>query len=172
MDRFRTFLQWSYDEFILGGPAIGLAAHYLAPNAKRGRLLKALRSPDRTKALKGIKNAAWDLTLVSEWLGYIAAQEATSRLILLTSLDYGVHKLAQSVAAFSAAGEVYSPTSALISLWGKEIGSELNGEIEALYGSRENPARRLNGDPEGVSIREFIRAGEEVILKWSNSKLR
>jgi hypothetical protein len=59
---------WMYQDFIIGGPALMFAIHYLGPNSERSGLLKNLRSADRERALRGIRNASWDVTLLSEWI--------------------------------------------------------------------------------------------------------
>ena len=97
LQRFREFLQWSYDDFILGGPSIALAARVLAPNAPRGGLLKRIRADDRERALAGVRNAAWDLTIVSEWITDAESQPERRQLALLTSFDADVHWIARAV---------------------------------------------------------------------------
>lgn len=60
-----------YEDYLISGPAVMLAAHYLAPNSRRAGLLKFLRSRDRERAIAGVRNAAWDLVLLSDWLAGI-----------------------------------------------------------------------------------------------------
>lgn len=166
--RFRRFVRWAYEDFIMGGPAITLAAHYLAPNAPRKRLLKGLRSPDRHRAIDGIRNAAWDVTLISEWLLDIEAQHERARLVLLTSLDTGVHRLARAVA--DPYREDEPPEGALrevlCRLWGDTVGARLADEVLASYGSLEAPGRRANSDPL-TTIEEYIERGEAIVTGWT-----
>lgn len=63
LERIQTLLDWMREEFIVGGPLIAFACTLFAPNSPpRAGLLKSLRSPDRNKALKGVRNTAWDAT--------------------------------------------------------------------------------------------------------------
>jgi hypothetical protein len=78
---------WMYQDFIIGGPALMFAIHYLTPNSERSGLLKNLRSPDRERAVRGIRNASWDVTLLSEWIRRAGEQKQTNTLTLLCSLD-------------------------------------------------------------------------------------
>jgi hypothetical protein len=165
--RLHTFVQWSHEEFILGGPAIALAAHYLAPNARRKRLLKGLRSHDRERALEGIRNAAWDLSILSQWLLDIGQQEQSYRLVLLTSFDAGVHRLARTTADTKGhTSDSGNPLHrALIYLWGEKIGLSLAAEIEECFSKRDSPNRRVNR-PDKFTIDEFIAEGEARVRAW------
>lgn len=166
--RLQEFIRWSYNDFILGGPAIALAAHYLAPNGRRKRLLKSLRSEDRERAIGGVRNAAWDLTLVSEWLLDIESQEQSSRLVLLTSLDAGVHNLARAVAETSRSANSSEDALrvTLRALWGEAAGNSLATEVEGLYGSREAPHRRIHDPSPPETVDDLIAAGEARIRAW------
>ena len=66
VERFGSLLGWMVDEFILAGPAAMLCTKFLAPRAPRSGLVKKFRSPDRDRALAGVRNAAWDVTYLSE----------------------------------------------------------------------------------------------------------
>ena len=171
-DRLRNFVQWSYEEFLLGGPAIALAAHYLAPNARRKRLMKGLRSDDRERALEGIRNAAWDLSILSQWLLDIGQQEPSYRLVLLTSFDAGVHRLARATADITSDGkEPSNPLRRSLSvLWGDEVGSRLATEIEDRYNTRNAPNRRINNDQNKFTVDEFIAQGEARVRAWKSRR--
>ncbi|WP_186197577.1 hypothetical protein [Burkholderia gladioli] len=68
IEKVTALMQWMRDDFILAGPAAILACLYFAPNSPpRKRLLKGLRSNDRHEALAGAKNAAWDMTYLSDF---------------------------------------------------------------------------------------------------------
>lgn len=66
VERFGRLLRWMVDDFILAGPAAMLCAKFLSPRAARAGLVKGLRSSDRDRALAGARNAAWDVTYLSE----------------------------------------------------------------------------------------------------------
>jgi hypothetical protein len=173
LGQFRAFLKWSFDDFILGGPSIGLAAHYLAPNSTRKGLLKRLKSHNRQAAPEGIRNAAWDLTLISVWLDKVEAQKGSNTISLLASFDRSIHRLVHSVIDYSSADD---PKSArllsLQQLWGSRLGADLDRDISALYGDRGRPSRRVNADVQDKSVDEFIREGESAVLAWTDGACR
>jgi hypothetical protein len=101
LDRTRQIIElarWMHQDFIVGGPALLFAIHYLAPNSERSGLLKHLRSADRERALRGIRNASWDLTFLSDWIRRGGEQEQTNTLTLLCSLDRKLLSLARMLA--------------------------------------------------------------------------
>jgi len=59
-------LDWMLADFFLAGPVAIFASMYFSPNAAKKRLMKSLRSPDREKAIEDIRNAAWDMTHLSD----------------------------------------------------------------------------------------------------------
>lgn len=68
IQKMSALMEWMRDDFILAGPAAILAFLYFAPNSPpRRRLLKNLKSSNRQEALNGAKNAAWDITYLSDF---------------------------------------------------------------------------------------------------------
>lgn len=66
VDRFARLLDWMVEDFILAGPAAMLCTKFLSPRAPRSGLVKNFRSQNRDRALAGVRNAAWDVTYLSE----------------------------------------------------------------------------------------------------------
>lgn len=74
------FTRWMEEDLCFLVPGVILANRYLAPNANRNGLFKQLRSADRNKALQGVRNQAWDLTLIYAWMDDIRNIDATGRI--------------------------------------------------------------------------------------------
>lgn len=168
VDRLLEMLSWMYRDFLLGGPALALAAHYLAPNSSRKRLLKGLKSPDRERAIAGIRNAAWDLTLISEWAIRVGKQTSEARLVLLASFDQGLHRLARSVVDVEGASINIDERlrENLVSLWGEQAGKRLADAVSDCYASLENPDRQVNREPPADFIDGCIAHGEGLVRGW------
>jgi hypothetical protein len=62
-----ALLDWMVDDFFLAGPAAFFASMYFSPLTERKRLIKQLRSEDRERAIAGVKNAAWNMTYLSNF---------------------------------------------------------------------------------------------------------
>jgi hypothetical protein len=166
--RMLDLLSWMYQDFLLGGPALALALHYLAPNSIRKRQLKGLKSPNRERAIAGVRNAAWDLTLISEWIRRVGQQESDARLILLTSFDRGLHRLARSVVDLegTSIGVEDRLRANLMDLWGDEAGKRLVDAVSDCYRSLENPDRQVNRQPAPDFIDTCIAHGEAAVREW------
>lgn len=90
-------IRWMEEDLCFLWPGVILANRYLAPDARRSGLFKHLRSQNRGKALRGIRNQAWDLTLVYAWMNDSRGSDATDRIVILASLDRGLHSIARLV---------------------------------------------------------------------------
>lgn len=145
--------------------ALTLAIHYLAPNSTRRRQLKGLKSPNRGRAIAGVRNAAWDLTLISEWVLRVGRQESDARLVLLTSFDRSLHRLARSVVDLEGTSvDVEDRLRAdLMNLWGADAGKRLADAVCDCYASLENPDRQVNQQPAPDFIDRCIADGEASV---------
>ena len=165
--RMSELIAWMYWDFLLGGPALVLAAHYLAPNANRKGLLKDLRASDREQALAGVRNAAWDLTILSEWIKYIGRQEPEGCLTILTSLDRSLHRLARAVAETDDdAGTSDHLRRVFTKLWGRDRGNRLASEVADCYSNLESADRQVNKPASVDFIARCIESGEDAVRSW------
>lgn len=173
VSRMAKLLHWMYHDFLIGGPAIRLASQYLAPGADRKRLFKGIESPDREKAIAGVRNAAWDLTLLSEWFRHIQRQHAPGSnrpLVILCSLDKHVRTFARSLLNFSAPTgltDVEYLTWMFGELWGPNTGRRLADLLVAYQDARDNPKRQLHQEVRPGFINEMIADGECAIRNWT-----
>jgi hypothetical protein len=171
VDQLTEFTKWMYQDFILGGPALIFAIYYLTPNSARSGLLKNLRSVERERAVRGLRNASWDLTLLSDWILRISKQEAENTLTLLCSLDRKLIKLAILLApplgdTFSEQSFLQSSLKKLLETWGAKAAAQLTELIEGFLTTTDNPARQIYR-PEEVNIDELITAGEKHLRDWN-----
>lgn len=81
-----ALLDWMERDFFIAAPAAVFATYLFAPIPKYGRALKGTESADRERAIAGIKNAAWDVTHVSELVRMAREREADgNRYIFVTA---------------------------------------------------------------------------------------
>lgn len=163
--RMADFMDWMFHDFLLAGAATILAAHYFAPGAPKKGLLKYLRSADREQALEGIKNAAWDLMLLSDWLQRVREGETVDPVrphAVLCTLDKGVVRLARSIVSFEhvARSQEELITSTFEHLWGAEAGSRLAKRYVGYVQRAEEPDRHFNRNHGTGFVPAMIEAGE------------
>lgn len=164
------FLEWMYNDFLLGGVAVQLASYYFAPGSRRKRLLKSIESPDRKRALKGIRNAAWDLTLISEWLRRVKrsmADASSKQCWILCTFDESLRQMAQGAVSFDEyQNDLGLLEQTFAKVWNSEAAARLATILHRYQSDLGNPLRQVNHDPKGDEIDRLIELGEQTILEW------
>ncbi|KAF3462094.1 hypothetical protein ACQCP0_21070 [Ralstonia pseudosolanacearum] len=99
IQKVTALMEWMRDDFILAGPAAMLALLYFAPNSPpRKGLLKNIQSNDRDEALAGAKNAAWDITYLSDFARRINEEsESQQTQYIFATFDKRLRDLARFV---------------------------------------------------------------------------
>lgn len=86
-DKLMALLDWMNEDFLLASPALIFAARYWAPNRPRAGLIKHVKAPDRSRVLKGARNAAWDITYLSEFILRVSEGVAKKEQFVLATGD-------------------------------------------------------------------------------------
>ncbi|HEX8454001.1 MAG TPA: hypothetical protein VF647_18085 [Longimicrobium sp.] len=169
----RLLIEWMYSDFLIGAAAVQLASHYFAPGAPRSGLLKALYSPDRQRAIEGVRNAAWDLTLIGEWLRRARQQlenPGENRRWILCTLDRSVRNMADGMLSYDESEDDLSDLIVLFSrVWRPEVAQRLATFLYKCQLDAANPSRYLNQDPKAEAIDALILEGEERVRSWTSS---
>ena len=89
-------------------------------------MIKNIRSNDREKALAGVKNVTWDLTLLTQWSRDVKKQAQTNTLWLLCSRDKLVTKIAPMLMGPKNDLKIASIVENLFrAYWGDKMGEEI-----------------------------------------------
>ncbi len=166
LQRMLSLLDWMHRDFIIAGPAAMLACIYFAPNSPpRAGLLKRLNSPDRQRALDGVKNAAWDITHLSDFIKKVNEAEDKEVRYLLASNDRAMHILAQFLFDFGADGiHVDLMVEGLSAWWSVDHATTIATQLAHLIDHAMDPSRALNlPQPEGF-IDDMTARGEKIVL--------
>lgn len=157
--KMRALIDWMGADFLFVGPALALAMRYLAPNGRKKRQFKYLRSVDRERAISGVRNAAWDLALISEWSKLVDEQREERCLWLLTTFDRGLREVARSVrTSVEAVGNVEEfMDREFVGTWGRVVGPALH----KVYSDWQNRRLQTNG-PGRKSAEQYRRLIEEL----------
>ncbi|KLN57659.1 hypothetical protein [Variovorax paradoxus] len=166
LDRMLELLYWMRDDFMIGGPAALLACIYFAPNSppRRG-LFKQLRSANRLRAIEGVRNAAWDLTHMSEMISKVNGANDGPIRLLFASFDEGLRNLAGLLFALSAAE--FSEgllVQVLIPWWSRAHAELLAKSLVELLADIDDEGRKLRQASSPVSTDEMIQQGEQLLL--------
>lgn len=160
--------EWMYSQYLFLAPATILALCYFSPSGPKKGLFKQIQSNHRERALSGIRNATWDLTLVHQWLQMVDGQGASNTLNLLGSLDRKLHTVARSIITFTDSDEVVEAKGRELfeNLRGTETRTRLHSKIREYCQDAENPSRVSNRTDDQPSIDELIADGEQKIREW------
>lgn len=172
LERMLALLDWMHRDFIVAGPAAMLACIYFAPNSPpRKGLLKQLQSADRARAIEGAKNAAWDITHLSDFIDRVNKAADGSTRYLFASLDRNLHYIARSLFAFGADGLRPDNIIRELSNWWPETAARTIAErMVALFGSIDHPERAARRPQVITFVDDLINSGEEVLIRWSPSR--
>lgn len=165
IDRMLVLLDWMHDDFMIAGPAALLACIYFAPNSPpRKGLFKQLRAKDRSRAIRGVRNAAWDLTHLSEMIKVVNESAGDPRRILFASFDEGLRALARLIFMVGAdeldAGRLGLELS---KWWTGRDADRIASSLCALLACVEDEHRRERRARFPVTIDQMIQQGEDAL---------
>lgn len=166
LDRALALLKWMIDDYFLAGPAAAFASMYFSPNAAKKRLIKQLRSHDRERALAGIRNAAWDMTHLSDLTRRMHKEEG-SRFVFATG-DRGLAEVARLVLLDAEPHGLEAKLARLMSIWWPEqdvaVLAPSFAKALLVASSRSTPLGPAKiVDP----ISHWIGVGELAVRQWA-----
>lgn len=170
LERALALLDWMMDEFYLAGPAGVFASMYFSPTAAKKRLIKQLRSTDRDRALEGVRNAAWDMTHLSDLTRRMRREgDGPGRFIFATA-DEGLAEIAHRMVVDSEPEGLDAELGQLLSGWWSAgdvavLGARFARAIEKAASRPAPVGRRGLDDP----ISYWITEGEEKIRAWGKA---
>ena len=161
-----ALLDWMMDDFILAGPAFMYAARYFGPRVASAKMLKDLRSADREEAILGVRNAAWDVTYLSEFGRLSTVRDDTDRQYVFASADRALIDVASTLFCGPEATEDFPALVEQLGRWwpakdARRIRDRYFECVE-IVGDGRNRGAELPGH----SIADLIEAGEGIIRDW------
>lgn len=170
LNRMLKLLSWMRDDFIFAGPAALLACIYFAPNSPpRKGLFKHLRSNDRLRAIKGVRNAAWDLTQLSDMTKRVNEANGKNIRILFASFDEGLRNLAKLLLTFTT--DVFSEklvVHSLLRYWNEDQAELIAKSLAELIAEVNSEKRKRHQKNFAFPIEEMIRLGEQQLIAADN----
>lgn len=166
-----ALIEWMRDEFILAGPAAMLAFLYFAPNSPpRKRLLKGIRSKNRNEALVGAKNAAWDITYLSDFARRVNEDGVAGQTrYIFATFDKRLRDLARFVIGESEEIGAEESLAQSFERWWTARDARRIAELWANCRARTRGAdwwEQFKDRPDYVG--ELIAQGEAVLLNWED----
>lgn len=162
-------LEWMVTDFMLGGPAFLFSTVYFSESSQRKGLLKQLRSPLRTRAIDGVRNAAWDLTYISDFVRRVNEESGDSKRFMLATADKGLCRVAKLLFPFDDEEDDVDSMVERLSNWWHPVDARAIADAFFQALSRINDAaRRMT--PLNESISTLISRGEELLTQWTPNR--
>ena len=167
LERALGLLEWMIEDYFLAGPAAVFASMYFSPKASKKRLIKQLRSENRERALAGIRNAAWDMTYLSDLTRRMEGEDGLIRFIFATA-DRGLADIARFVQLDAEPDDLKSALADLMSIWwpDEDVLVLAARFSKALLTAARRPAP---AGPEGIDdpIGHWIYLEEQAVRQWA-----
>jgi len=167
IERALALLDWMLTDFFLAGPAAIFASMYFSPNAAKKRLMKSLRSADREKAIDGVRNAAWDMTHLSELARRMREEgDGPGRFIFATG-DRGLAEVAKLIPIDAEPCDLKEELARQMSIWWSErdVATLAMRFADAILVSSSRPPPT---GPENL-IANLIVTGEQAVRGWQGA---
>lgn len=166
VERVLRLFDWMRDDFMFGGPAALMASVYFAPNSPpKRRVFKDKNSLDREAAIAGIRNAAWDLTHLSEFVRRVGEEghEGKTRY-LFASFDKHLRSIAKLLIDYGTdrAADDALPL-ALSQWWGRTDAERIVASLHSNLERIQLPTWKAKAAPRPDFIGEMIRQGEQRV---------
>lgn len=164
VDRALRLIHWLHQDFLLAGPAALFATFYFSPMGMRKRLLKHLRSPDRERAIKGVQNAAWDITHLSDFVRRVSEGEVERRRYIFATSDKGLATIAPLLLKDldSDANEL-GLARALEAWWPRKDAQRIVATLADCLSHSDAPDRRNNQPTPSDFIDTLTESGERFL---------
>lgn len=169
IERALALLDWMLADFFLAGPAAIFASMYFSPNAAKKRLMKSLRSANREKAIDGVRNAAWDMTHLSELARRMKNEgDGLGRFMFATG-DRGLAEVARLIPLDAEPTNLEDELARQMSIWWPErdVAVLASRFADAIFVSSSRPAPVGPVETEDA-IADFIVAGERAVRVWQD----
>lgn len=162
-----TLLNWMIEDFILAGPAFLYAAKLFGPIGKKRRMLKDLRAPDRDSAIKGIQNAAWDVTYISEFGRKMHSQERDDKRYILVTADKALSEVSSMIFHGPHETDDYPSLEQSLAKWWPQADAKKIADQYFRCVADVSHGRNVGADLKGDPLAAKMVAGEESIRNWS-----
>lgn len=168
VEKALELLDWMFSDFFLAGPASMFANVYFAPAAPKKGMLKQLRSANRDAALEGAKNAAWDITYLSEFTRFIQEATGTKKRTLLATSDRALARTAKLLVTDFAEGEdqVGAISRGLSSVWPHRDAIQIAERFTGYQARLHEDGRQVKRDVAPSFIDDLTRELEARVSAW------
>jgi hypothetical protein len=165
-----ALFEWMYSEYIFSSSAVVLGVIYFS-NYRFPKMLKKLRCGNVEDILHGIRNAAWDMTVVHYWAKKAIAGREKGYLWLLCTKDKALKEMAVfEVSSYNSIKELKEKEQSLfLEYLGKDAGGKIYSVYDSFVSKYEKDTRRINILKSTEALFPLIKILEEQVSKMINA---
>lgn len=143
--KVEAFLKWMYTDYIFSASAVIFGIIFFS-NKRIKKMVKNLNSGDTDKFIKGIRNAAWDMTVAHYWTKKAIDNREKGNLWLLCTEDKALKEIANFMATTSDSEEDLKEQfkSLFLKYLGKKEGIRVYDIYNSFVSNHNDGGRRLN----------------------------
>ena len=164
-EKIEAFLRWMYTDYIFSASAIIFGLIYFSDKRIK-KMVKNLNCSDSDKFIKGIRNAAWDMTVVHYWSKKAIENRGAGDLWLLCTEDRALKKIANFiVSTYDSNEDLKKESKALfLNYLGKKEGTKAYALHNSYISNHSNGARRTNILKSTKALYPFVEDLEKELL--------
>jgi hypothetical protein len=165
-EKIEAFLKWMYTDYIFSASAVNFGLIYLS-DKRITKMFKNLNCGDIDKFKKGIRNAAWDMTVAHYWMKKAIENREKGDLWLLCTEDKALKEIANFMASTYNSDEDLKERSKSLFLnyLGKKDGTRAYALYNSFVSNHNNGARRINILKSTKALYPFVEDLEKKLLK-------
>jgi hypothetical protein len=138
--KLKSYLDWVYKEYVFINTAIIFGLVLFSKNRFKG-MLKKIGSGDKDKVLRGVRNAAWDMTVAYYWSEKAMREKENGIFWLLCTADKALRAVATSLVV--TGDELEQKKKAIfIKYLGKEKGKQIYEMFIEMQNTRSDDSSR------------------------------
>ena len=161
-ERMSAYMRWCHARWLFSAPASLLAARVFSSTPPAGAQ-KDLRNADRLQALRGVRNATWDLVFLYGYKKAYDGRDEKNELTVACSMDRLLLDIAMDLR------RSYSGTNVLKRRIEAEYGPQVSALSTSLTRKKRSPKRMYESNDEYIlPLRAKL---EEAFVSWPVSKL-
>jgi hypothetical protein len=144
-EKIEAFIKWMYKDYFFSSSAVVFGLIYFSEK-RIAKMVKNLNCGDSDKFIKGIRNAAWDMTVAHYWAKQAIDNRVRGNLWLLCTEDKALKEVATFMAStYDSADDLKDKSKAMfLNYLGKKEGTKAYDLYNSFVSKRDDCARRIN----------------------------
>jgi hypothetical protein len=164
-EKMEVFLKWIHKDYIFSASAITFGLIYFSENRIKN-MVKNLKSNDKDKLVKGIRNATWDMTIASHLAYLFIENRKRGDLSFFCTEDKALKAVSNSLIAVGKSDSELTEIikNNFLDYFGKDEGTKINDLYKSLVSNLDDRTRKENGLKSPTDVYPYIDVLEKELM--------